>query len=258
MSRRCSTITNGEALPAGDAHFASSDVYIFHFPGLYPLLETIRRIRRGAVIFYHHNVTPPELWGAPYERELLQRSREAIKELIVHADLIVTPSPFNAEELIAEHAADVHRVRVLPLAVSQQQFVPRRADSQLVRQHGLDGRKVILYVGRMAGNKRIDLLIDALPEVQRMVPNATLLLVGDDASSPAFVELVAAAKRRADALDVTKSVTFTGMVPDVAPTTTWPMSTQQRVFTKASAYRSSRRWRAGFPSSPVTPRRMRG
>jgi hypothetical protein len=49
------------------------------------------------------------------------------------------------------------------------------------------------------------------------VPNAVLLLVGDDASNPAIAETVAKAKARAQELGVTSHVIFAGVVDDQAP-----------------------------------------
>jgi len=198
-----------------DAHFVRSDLYVFHYPGRYPLIETIKGIDRGAVIFYYHNVTPPELWASAQERDLLRRSQAGVGELLPYSDLVVTPSPFNAEQLVEEHAGDRDRIRVLPLAVPLEHFNPGPRDMALVRQYNLEGRRVILFVGRMAGNKRIDLLVEALSLIQRRVPNATLMLVGDNSSNPAFVDYVAQVKTRAEALGVADSVIFTGRVDNL-------------------------------------------
>jgi len=75
---------------------------------------------------------------------------------------------------------------------------------------------VLLYVGRMAGNKRIDLLVEALAVVKQHLPQTRLLLVGDDRTSPAYQEVVAGARRRAAELDVDQDVIWTGPVEDLA------------------------------------------
>ncbi len=197
-----------------DAHFVRSDLYVFHYPGRYPLIETIKGIDRGAIIFYYHNVTPPELWASAQERDLLRQSQAGVSELLPYSDLVVTDSLFNAEQLVEEHAGDRDHIRVLPLAVPLEHFNPGPRDMAL-RQYNLEGRRVILFVGRMAGNKRIDLLVEALSLIQRQVPNATLMLVGDDSSNPAFVDYVAQVKTRAEALGVADSVIFTGRVDNL-------------------------------------------
>ena len=69
----------------------------------------------------------------------------------------------------------------------------------------------------MAGNKRIDLLIQALSIVRQVVPNTVLLLVGDNCSNPAIEETVAAARARAAELGVAPYVILTGSVDDQLP-----------------------------------------
>jgi hypothetical protein len=169
------------------------------------------------VVFYYHNVTPPELWDSDFEREVLQGSVAGVSTLAYYADLIVADSAFNADQLIEEYGCERDRVRVLPLAVPLDQFSSGPRDLTLLQQVGLEGRRVILFVGRMAGNKRIDLLVEALSLVQQQVPNASLVLVGDDRSNPAIQDTVARARARSEELGVADDVIFTGRVDDLPP-----------------------------------------
>jgi len=198
-----------------DRHFGRSDLYVYHYPGRHPLVESIKGIDRGAVIFYYHNVTPPELWESSFEQETLRHSEQSISSLAHYVDLIVADSPFNADQLVYEYACERDRIRVLPLAVALDRFHPGPQDMALVKEYGLEGRRVILFVGRMAGNKRIDLLVEALPLLQQEVPNGVLLLVGDDRGNPAIQETVTHARDRAAELGVADDVIFTGVVKDL-------------------------------------------
>lgn len=200
-----------------DQHFLNSDLYVYHYPSRYPLLESMKGLDRGAVMLYYHNVTPPKLWRSSFYRHPLQHSVDSVGEFASYADLVVTPSEYNADQLVREHGCERERIKVLPLAVPLDHFSPGPPDSELIEEHLLFGRQVILFVGRMAGNKRIDLLVEALPSVQKHVPNALLLLVGDEQSNPAHREVVAQARARAEELGVTDDVIFTGMVPEIPP-----------------------------------------
>ncbi len=212
-------VTPTELMAGRDAHFAASDLYIYHYPGRYTLLDTMRTLTRGVVILYFHNVTPPELWhGAPGDTVAadLAASLEGVQSLAGFADLIVTPSEFNAAQLVETHNVEAERVRVLPLAVPLEQFSPGPADPALLARYGLAGKRVLLYVGRMAGNKRIDLLVEALAAVKQDLPDAALLLVGDADSNDSFRSVTERARRRAADLGVAADVHFTGRVDDLA------------------------------------------
>jgi glycosyltransferase involved in cell wall biosynthesis len=200
-----------------DPHFVRSDLYVYHYPGRHPLMESIKTLERGAVIFYFHNVTPPALWNRAKDHGDLKADVEGVRVLAPFADLLVADSEFNARDLVEVHGCDAARVRILPLAAPVEHFHPGPADPALVERYRLSGRRVLLFVGRVASHKRVDLLVEALPLVQRETPNTTLLIVGDNDSNPAFREVVAAIRRRAKALGVADSVVFTGRVDELPP-----------------------------------------
>ena len=90
-------------------------------------------------------------------------------ELANQSHLAVVTSPFTAEELQSHSRVPVDRLRVVPLGVDVEAYAsPADAvDLLALRKHSEAGRqtRALLYVGRIAGNKRIDLLIDALAQL---------------------------------------------------------------------------------------------
>lgn len=205
-----------DATSCHDQHFDGSDIHVFHYPGLYPLLDSMRSLRRETVVFHYHNVTPPELWGSEEDLDLLRRSQAAVPELAALSGMCVADSAYSAMQLMNDYGVDPDRVRVVPLAVPLEEFTPGPTDPELLRRHGLEGRRVILFVGRMAGNKRIDLLIEALPLVMRECPDAALLLVGDDRGHSSFVENVARFRARAAELGLADRVVIPGKIDDLS------------------------------------------
>ena len=208
-------VTLADLIEGTEEHFRLSDLYIYHYPGRYDLMESIRGIERGTVIFHYHNVTPPELWGSEEGREQLMRGLEG-RALAHYADLCLADSPFNKQDLVEEVGISSDRVIVLPMAVDLQALTPGARNQELVERYGLEGQRVLLFVGRMAGNKRIDLLVKALARIQQEVPNVKLLLVGDDRSSPVYEQTVAAARRIAADLGIAGDVIWTGRVENLA------------------------------------------
>jgi glycosyltransferase involved in cell wall biosynthesis len=208
-------VTLADLIAPRDGHFARSDLYVYHYPMRYPLIESIKGLSEGIVVFYYHNVTPPELWGSKVDRAMLIAGQEGVGELTPYADLLVTPSPFNAKQLVEEYGCERARIRVLPLAVPLSQFSPGPGNQALLQRYGLEGQVVILFVGRMAGNKRVDLLVEALPLIQQKVPNTVLMLVGDGQSSTVLRDVVVRAQERAIELGVADDVIFTGKVDNL-------------------------------------------
>lgn len=81
--------------------------------------------------------------------------------------------------------------------------------NQLVNVHKKIDPGLMLYIGRLASNKRVDNLVQSLGEVQKTVPYAHLAIVGPDNDNikSAILEL-------AHELGVSTAVTITGQVSD--------------------------------------------
>ena len=204
----------GPELAAAREHFLMSDVYIYDYPNWYELIESIRGVDRGVVIFDYHGVTPPELWGSEEALDMLKRSVDDLPGLLGQADFAVGHSEFTHKELIERYGFPKERAFAFPYAVPLGDFCPGEPDSKLIRRYGLEGKRVLLYVGRMAGNKRVDLLVRALPLVKQEHPETVLLLVGDN-SSTAYQPIVDEIERLARELGVEKDVIFAGRVDDL-------------------------------------------
>jgi O-antigen biosynthesis protein len=195
-------------------HLRSSDIYIFHYAIHYGLFKMIADINRGVVIMDYHGVTPPHLWDTASDgyHGLVEGQRQI--RLVRYADYAITHSSYTRDELLASGGIGPERVQVMPYAVEVGTFRPGPRDADLVSRYGLDHGPVLLYVGRMAANKRIMDLVRALPAVLARYPGATLLLVGDDRTAP-HVSIAAAARSEAAALGCADRVIFTGPVAHV-------------------------------------------
>ncbi len=140
-----------------------------------------RQVDVPAVWFYHSNF--PRII-APWP-EAASRARRAAAEFawryvrrlgrLVRATL--APSDSVAREL---EWAGVERVVRAGLGVDLARFNPaRRAQAaETRRRHGLPDGPLAMYVGRLAADKEVDLLLRAWPEVQRRT-GCRLTVVGD-------------------------------------------------------------------------------
>lgn len=193
-------------------HFQSSDLFIVHYSTYYKLAEAIRQISRGIVIFDYHGVTPPWLWEGQ-GREQLEAGQRNL-DLVRYADYAIGHSSFTRGELIKTGQIAPERVWQMGYAVPLQRFTPGPRPTYLAERYGIAAdQPVLLYVGRMAANKRVGDLVEALAIVHGQLPGVKLLLVGDN-QLPPYARIVAAIRSRAAELGLADHVIFTGQIPD--------------------------------------------
>jgi D-inositol-3-phosphate glycosyltransferase len=101
--------------------------------------------------------------------------------VVREADLILAPTPAEAAHLFHLYGARPERIRIVPPGVDLERFRPR-AGSEARRRLGLDGRRVILFVGRLQRLKGPDVAIRAFAEGRQRRPDlldeAVLVLIG--------------------------------------------------------------------------------
>jgi spore coat protein SA len=108
---------------------------------------------------------------------------EAAQHAIAEVERIVTVSDYVGRTIAGTYPAVEPKLKTIYSGVDLQRFAAdsgeaNRIRSALRRQHGLDGKQVILFVGRLSPKKGADILIRAMPEVARRHPEAALVLVG--------------------------------------------------------------------------------
>jgi D-inositol-3-phosphate glycosyltransferase len=88
------------------------------------------------------------------------------------ADRIFAPTQTEADELVSLYQADPERVRIVPPGVDRRLFVPRpKAEAR--QRLGLQGTRLVLFVGRLQPFKGPDLAIRAFAEAVRRDPEGT-------------------------------------------------------------------------------------
>lgn len=192
------------------------EAYADHYAMLTPFLDAFYHLLRVA----SHGMKRPQLqevgrWLADRSwftwRGLRHRLRggslsrrnllNAARGMLEAAELVTTPSDKTAMRV--RELAPRSRIRVVPNGVDA---LPPRA--QLPRPGG----PRILYVGRIAPEKNIALLVDAFAWVREEIPSAELMLVGDWKVSSTVAQKLRRARRRG-------GVTLVGQVPrdDLGP-----------------------------------------
>jgi glycosyltransferase involved in cell wall biosynthesis len=164
---------------------------------------------RGPRVLFYHNITPAHYFLRYHLRTyyFTKIGRYVLPYAVRAAHLALGVSPFNCEELEALGAPNT---RVLPL-FTDLEGLHRTPPSGDVLARFDDGFVNVLFVGRIAPNKRQDDLLRAFAHYHRRVnPMSRLLVVGHVAIRRWQEEL----EQLVDALRLHEAVVFTGGVPD--------------------------------------------
>jgi L-malate glycosyltransferase len=151
------------------------DVVILHYALPSPLSAALRQ-HAGRRVLLHHNITPAHFF-VRYDPEMVHicaLGRSELGGLAGHVELALGDSEFNRREL-AE--AGFARTGVLPIYLDFDRY--REAPNAVLRRLLDDGRTNVLFVGRIAPNKRQDDLVRLASYWKRFIgPDVRLLLVG--------------------------------------------------------------------------------
>jgi phosphatidyl-myo-inositol dimannoside synthase len=137
---------------------------------------------------------------------MLPGTRQALRRIGTTCDVVTFVSRYTRSRF-ASAFGPMAALEHLPSGVDTTQFRPDPMARKDIRErYGLGDRPIVVCVSRLWPRKGQDMLIRALPEIRRRVPDTVLLLVG---GGPYQARLQAMAEQ----LDVAEHVVMTGRVP---------------------------------------------
>lgn len=159
-------------------------------PFLDPWLARLanRRLRAPMVYYYHSHLprlAAPDPHGASFARHWVARQLSRyVRRLGSSFPLVLCASEYSVAML---RAIGVPRVTRVPLGVDLSRFHPaRRARrDETLGALGLGGEPFALFAGRVAEEKRLDVVLEAWPEVERRT-GCRLVIVGEGPAKPAL------------------------------------------------------------------------
>jgi|HubBroStandDraft_1064217.scaffolds.fasta_scaffold21022_4 glycosyltransferase involved in cell wall biosynthesis len=184
---------------------AAPDVVHIHSPVVLGVLASWRAGRMGVPVIYTNHFMPANFAGTAGDGSPLLKAcfYSWVVGFANRCGYVTAPSE-TALGLLQERGLQTPS-KVVSNGVDLRAFRPGPADATLRQRYGLPGdRPVILSVGRMSPEKRLDVLLDA---AQRLTQPARVVMVG---AGPQEAELRDAAIRRG----LAGRVTFLGHVPD--------------------------------------------
>ena len=167
-------------------------IHMFHTLGILKNIKSLRRAERESK-----------------DRLLIER------KIMNSADILIAPSPWEREKMIAHYSADSEKIRVIPCGVDLDLFQPI-SSAKARKSLGLSKRKFVLFVGRIDAIKGIDLLIRAIAcLVERAClgkHDIGLIIVGGDRDADPRIETkeMQRLRRMVQRLKLQKAVAFWG------------------------------------------------
>ncbi len=130
--------------------------------------------------------------------------KSMLKKIIKDVDHLGYLGDFTKGE-IAKISNQPQKFLQIAPGIDTQHFAPKSARGDLIEKYRLDGRRVIVSVGRLVHRKGQDELVKAMPKILEQFPDAILLFVGE---GPIKQMLFNSAKQ----LGVLPKVVFAGRV----------------------------------------------
>ena len=153
-----------------------------------------------------HTLSRIKMQSRAGETESWER-QQVEQELLASADRIIAFSPHERDAMVRLYGADARRIRLAPCGVDLSTFRP--LDREESRQRlGLNGDKVLLYVGRIESLKGVELLVHTAALLDTCEP-VRVLVVGDDNGQDREVDRL---RRLAETLQVDDAFHFVGRV----------------------------------------------
>ncbi len=159
-------------------------------------------------IMVYHNVTPPEFF-TPYDKgaaESCKRGLENVGEMRDAVDGCIADSEFNRREL--QKMGYTCPIDICPILLPFRDY-SQQPDADIMRRYS-DGHTNIIFVGRVAPNKKFEDVISVFEVYQRLFdPEARLTLVGSHDEQGAYFQSL---HQLVEQLAL-KNVVFTGHIP---------------------------------------------
>lgn len=170
---------------------------------LVPLAAALAALRHVPLVLVLHGI---EAWEEPHGG----LRKAALEWGLRRVDAHVAVSGVTRERFEGWAPVDPVRGRVVPNTFEPGPFTPGPYPEGLARRYGLEGKRVVLTLGRLAGLERrkgFDVVLELLPALAERVPDVAYLVAGDGPDRPRL-------EAKARALGVADRVVFTGYVAE--------------------------------------------
>ena len=156
-----------------------------------------------------HTLSLIKMQSRPGEFETLQR-QDTERDLITDTPAIVAFSPHERDAMVRLYGANLDNINLVPCGVDLGTFKP--INREVSRGNlGLNGDKVLLYVGRIESLKGLDLLVHTAAQIRNVddIDGMRVLVVGGDDGKSHELDRI---KQLTQELNVSNIFDFVGRV----------------------------------------------
>ena len=185
---------------------AEDDVIIYHKSTGTDLSFRLEEFRCRRIMVYH-NITPPGFFRS-YSipaTQLTELGYKGVDFLRDKVDYVMADSAFNKDELVKRGYTCPIDVRPILIRFEDYKQAP---DEATVKKYS-DGKKNLIFVGRIAPNKKQENVIRAFYCYKKLNPESRLILVGSERGMENYQERLI---KYARALGIGDDVVFTGHI----------------------------------------------
>jgi len=202
----------GETRPRHDVLAHPEGGLLFHYWNYNTSTWTVHAIH-GRRAIYFHGITPPRFFAAGSElHRMTSEGYAQLRRLVNCFDLIIGLSRDALATVCGFLSRPRPALHMYPV-IDPDEVRRDPVDASLLTQLESSGDVNLVFVGRVARNKRHDQLLRLFDQYHGRNPRSRLFLVGNDAADPAFrAEL----EQQRLALRAPERVVFTGKVSDAA------------------------------------------
>jgi len=156
------------------------DIFHSHAPRSYQedIAAIISIIKRKKLIISSHGIITLSL---SYFQHLYERLKDlsigSIEKKLLNINYIVATK--LEAKMMKYHRISEENVHVIPHGIDINHFKLSNPDS-FITKYRLENKKIILFVGRLSSEKRIDILLDAFLLVKDEFPDSVLAIAGGD------------------------------------------------------------------------------
>jgi len=128
--------------------------------------------------------------------------------LFRRSDAVIVPTNVIKGELLKHcQKGEMKKIFVVPTGIDLERFNPYVDGRSIRRSLGLENCRIMIHVGRVAKEKRLETLIEVAPFIKKEIPDCIFMIVGTGPAEEYY-------KSRVKERGLSDRFIFTGYVPD--------------------------------------------